>query len=217
VLQMPRYGCYNIHASLLPRWRGAAPIQRALLAGDAQTGVTIMEVVPALDAGAMISRGVISITERDTAQTLHDSLAMLGAELMVKAMRRLAADGKLPATPQDESQVTYAAKLNKSEAALDWTCSAMELSRQVRAFNPFPVAQAQLNGATCRIWMARATEVARSTDEPGTIVGLEDGIIVNCGSGHLHIEELQMPGGKRLAARDFISGHAIKTGMRFTT
>lgn len=217
VLAIPQYGCYNIHASLLPRWRGAAPIQRALLAGDSETGVTIMEVVPALDAGAMVSRGVIPITERDTAQTLHDSLAGLGAELMVAGMNKLAAGGSLAATPQDESQVTYAAKLVKTEAVLDWTRSATELSRQVRAFNPFPVAQAQLHGGTCRIWMAHAVDSASSTDAPGTIVGLEDGMIVNCGSGQLWIEELQMPGGKRLAARNFIRGHAIKTGMRFTT
>ena len=124
VLQMPRYGCFNIHASLLPRWRGAAPIQRALLAGDKETGVTIMEVVPALDAGAMIMRGVLPITESDTAQTLHDGLAKIGAELMVQAMNQLERDGRLEATPQDESQVTYAAKLNKAEAAIDWTLSA---------------------------------------------------------------------------------------------
>src|SRR5690606_10438033 len=141
VLAMPRHGCYNIHASLLPRWRGAAPIQRAMLAADAETGVTIMEVVPALDAGAMISRGAIPITERDTAQTLHDALADLGARLMVEAMARLEAEGALPATPQDESQVTYAAKLDKSEATLDWSQEAAQLSRRVRAFNPFPVAQ----------------------------------------------------------------------------
>ncbi|MFA6177982.1 MAG: methionyl-tRNA formyltransferase, partial [Candidatus Methylopumilus sp.] len=140
VLNMPRMGCFNIHASLLPRWRGAAPIQRSMLAGDKQTGVTIMEVVPALDAGAMISTGVLPITERDTAQTLHDGLAHIGADLMVDAMARLAAEGELQATPQDESLVTYAAKLQKSEAAIDWNKSAIELSQQVRAFNPFPVA-----------------------------------------------------------------------------
>lgn len=218
VLQMPRYGCFNIHASLLPRWRGAAPIQRALLAGDPQTGVTIMRVVPALDAGDMISRGAIPITEDDTAQTLHDRLALLGADLMVEAMDRLAATGELPATPQDESQVTYAAKLAKSESTLDWTRSASELARQVRAFNPFPVAQTQLHGETCRIWMARQVQVEVSlTAVPGTVMGLEDGIIVSCGSGQLRVEELQMPGGKRLSAREFLAGHAVKPGTRFGT
>ena len=215
VLAMPRHGCYNIHASLLPRWRGAAPIQRAMLAGDAETGVTIMEVVPALDAGAMISRGAIPITARDTAQTLHDALADLGARLMVEAMARLEATGRLPATPQDESQVTYAAKLDKAEAALDWTQEAAELSRRVRAFNPFPVAQTSLHDATCRIWMAQVAAGDWPQGEPGSVVGLDDGIQVRCGDGVLTIEELQMPGGKRLSAREFLAGHALVVGVRF--
>lgn len=212
VLEMPRYGCYNIHASLLPRWRGAAPIQRALLAGDSETGVTIMEVVPALDAGAMVSRGVLPITERDTAQTLHDGLADIGARLMVEAMRQLERDGKLPATPQDESLVTYAHKLDKAEAAIDWQRPADELSRQVRAFNPFPVAQTRLNGEVCRIWMATSLPGGA---EAGRIVDTADGIVVGCGEGLLRIEELQMPGGKRLAARDFLQGHALQAGQVF--
>lgn len=213
VLHMPRHGCFNIHASLLPRWRGAAPIQRALLAGDRETGVTIMEVVPALDAGAMILHGVLPITEHDTAQTLHDGLAKIGAELMVQAMNQLQRDGKLQATAQDESQVTYAAKLNKTEAAIDWTRSAVELSRQVRAFNPFPVAHSLLHGETCRIWMAHAVAGQAA---PGSIVDLADAITVGCGEGLLKIEELQMPGGKRLRARDFLAGHALQIGERFT-
>jgi methionyl-tRNA formyltransferase len=211
-VQAPRYGCYNIHASLLPRWRGAAPIQRALLAGDSETGVTIMEVVPALDAGAMVSRGVLPITERDTAQTLHDGLADIGARLMVEAMRQLERDGKLPATPQDESLVTYAHKLDKAEAAIDWQRPADELSRQVRAFNPFPVAQTRLNGEVCRIWMATSLPGGA---EAGRIVDTADGIVVGCGEGLLRIEELQMPGGKRLAARDFLQGHALQAGQVF--
>jgi methionyl-tRNA formyltransferase len=212
VLAMPRYGCFNIHASLLPRWRGAAPIQRALLAGDSQTGVTIMEVVPALDAGAMISHGIIPIAESDTAQTLHDRLAEVGAELMVQAMARLAAEGKLQATPQDESQVTYAAKLNKAEAALDWTRDAVELSRQVRAFNPFPVATAGLDGSLCRIWMARAIT---GSAPPGRITAINDGITVGCGEGLLQITELQMPGGKRMLAKDFLAGRSLRPGDCF--
>ena len=215
VLDMPRYGCYNIHASLLPRWRGAAPIQRAMLAGDAETGVTIMEVVPALDAGAMISRGSVPITERDTAQTLHDALADLGARLMVEAMARLETAGRLSATPQDESQVTYAAKLDKAEALLDWTQSATELSRRVRAFNPFPVAQTSLHDATCRIWMAHVALGDWPQADPGTVVGLDNGIQVRCGDGVLTIEALQMPGGKRLTAREFLAGHALVIGARF--
>ncbi|HSI24879.1 MAG TPA: methionyl-tRNA formyltransferase, partial [Methylotenera sp.] len=147
-------GCYNIHASLLPHWRGAAPIHRALLAGDEETGVTMMEVVPALDAGNMISKVVIKITDDDTTQTLHDKLSQQGAELMLQAMRDLNQDGILPSEPQDERLVTYAHKLEKSEAAIDWQKSAIEISRQVRAFNPFPVATAQFRGEICRIWFA---------------------------------------------------------------
>ncbi|MGY1489378.1 methionyl-tRNA formyltransferase [Methylobacillus pratensis] len=209
VLNMPRHGCYNIHASLLPRWRGAAPIQRSLLAGDKETGVTIMEVVPALDAGAMILRGALPITEQDTAQTLHDGLAQIGAELMLQAMDRLAQEGKLETEPQDEALVTYAEKLQKTEAAIDWRKSAEELSRQVRAFNPFPVAQSTLKGETCRIWMAQAVAGAA---EPGAIVSLDDGILVGCGQGLLRIEELQLPGGKRLKARDFLAGNPLNPG-----
>lgn len=212
VLNMPRHGCYNIHASLLPRWRGAAPIQRSLLAGDKETGVTIMEVVPALDAGAMILRGSLPITEQDTAQTLHDGLARIGAELMLQAMDRLEQEGKLEAEPQDEALVTYAEKLQKTEAAIDWRKSAEELSRQVRAFNPFPVAQSTLKGETCRIWMAQAVAGAA---KPGAIVSLDDGILVGCGQGLLRIEELQLPGGKRLKARDFLAGNPLNPGDEF--
>lgn len=218
VLHMPRYGCFNIHASLLPRWRGAAPIQRALLAGDKETGVTIMEVVPALDAGAMITHETLAISERDTAQTLHDGLASLGAKLMVQAMEKLALSGQLPATPQDESLVTYAHKLNKTEANLDWTKGAAELSRQIRAFNPFPVAQAILHGETCRIWMAQARpDTPLIHAAPGTVIEVTDGITVACGEGVLRIEELQMPGGKRLRAREFLAGHAVQIGETLAT
>lgn len=212
VLNMPRHGCYNIHASLLPRWRGAAPIQRSLLAGDKETGVTIMEVVPALDAGAMILRGALPITAQDTAQTLHDGLADIGAKLMLQAMNQLENTGKLVAEPQDESLVTYAEKLQKSEAAIDWHQDAEALSRQVRAFNPFPVAQSTLQGDTCRIWMAQALD---GQAEPGTIVSLDQGIIVGCGKGLLRIDELQLPGGKRLKARDFLAGNPLKLGEKF--
>ena len=212
VLNMPRYGCYNIHASLLPRWRGAAPIQRSILAGDKETGVTIMEVVPALDAGAMISKGILPITERDTAQTLHDGLADVGGRLMVAAMRELSDSGKLGAEPQDEVLVTYAAKLQKSEAGMDWSRSAVELSRQVRAFNPFPVAQSTLKGEVCRIWMATAVAGQGS---PGVIVAINDAILIGTGDGVLSVEELQLPGGKRLAAKEFASGRGLKPGDRF--
>lgn len=212
VLNMPRLGCYNIHASLLPRWRGAAPIQRSLLAGDAETGVTIMEVVPALDAGAMISKGILAISARDTAQSLHDGLAEIGAQLMAEAMDRLADTGSLPAEPQDEALVTYAEKLQKAEAAIDWTRSAEEISRQVRAFNPFPVAQSQLNGEVCRIWMATALP---GRANPGEVVEIGTTVLVGTGEGLLSIEELQLPGGKRLAVKDFMAGRKLNVGDRF--
>ncbi len=212
-LHATRFGCYNIHASLLPRWRGAAPIHRSLLAGDQTTGVTIMEVVAALDAGAMVSRGVLPITATDTTQSLHDALSHLGARLMVEAMASLEKNGALAATPQDESLVTYAHKLDKAEAAIDWHQSALAISRQVRAFNPFPVAQSQLKGQVCRIWMALA-EAGQAA--PGEIVAVQDGITVGCGEGLLRITELQAPGGKRLPAQAFVQGHNLQAGDCFT-
>lgn len=213
VLAMPRLGCYNIHASLLPRWRGAAPIQRSLLAGDQETGVTIMEVVPKLDAGAMVSKGIVPIGERDTAQTLHDGLANIGANLMLEAMNKLALEGHLPSIPQDESLVTYAEKLQKSEAAIDWNQSAAQISKQVRAFNPFPVAQAILNGEVCRIWMATAKS---GVGVAGQVVSAQETIDVACGEGVLSIEELQLPGGKRLKAKDFLVGKPVPIGTQFS-
>lgn len=213
VLNMPRYGCYNVHASLLPRWRGAAPIQRAILAGDAETGVTIMEVVPALDAGAMVSKGVVPISDLDTAQSLHDALANMGATLMTQAMQTLSQHGALLSTPQDERLVTYAHKLEKAEAAIDWLKSALELSRQVRAFNPFPVASSMIKGEVCKFWMAHAQT---GSAPAGEIVSLKDGVTVGCGQGLLTITELQMPGGKRMSAKEFLTGHPLQIGETFT-
>ena len=223
VLNMFSKGCYNIHASLLPRWRGAAPIHRALLAGDAETGVTMMEVLPALDAGNMISKGVVPITVRDTTQTLHDALSQQGAKLMVQAMHDLIANGSLPSMPQDESLVTYAHKLDKSESAINWQKSAVEISRQVRAFNPFPVATAQFRGETCRIWFASATNentYQKNNAKIGEIIYLEHGLQASihavCGDGVLMIHELQMPGGKRQTAQQFIQGQHVKIGEIFS-
>lgn len=232
--QNKKLGCYNIHASLLPRWRGAAPIHRALLAGDTETGVTMMEVVPALDAGNMISKGVVKITDADTTQTLHDKLSQLGADLMMQAMRDLNKNGTLPSEPQDESLVTYAHKLEKAEAAIDWQNSAVEISRQVRAFNPFPVATAQFRGETCRIWFAKALNTKTSA-KTGEIIALPDcsqgsalqsGIYVACGLNNseksvlsrdvIEIAELQMPGGKRQTALQFTHGQHVKVGEFFS-
>lgn len=221
VLNMPKLGCYNIHASLLPRWRGAAPIHRSILAGDAETGVTIMEVVPALDAGAMVSKGVVPIAGSDTTQSLHDTLAEMGADLMVQAMAHLQTHGSLASTPQDESLVTYAHKLEKAESAIDWHKSAEEISRQIRAFNPFPVAQSYLRGEVCRIWMAtvQATDLPPSAShaQAGEVIDVHDGVLVACGKGVLHIAELQAPGGKRLSAQAFVQGHNLKAGDVFTS
>lgn len=223
LLNMPEIkgwrGCYNIHASLLPRWRGAAPIHRAILAGDSETGVTIMEVVPALDAGAMVSKAVVPITDSDTTQSLHDVLAQSGADLMVQAMQDLAANGVLPSVPQDESLVTYAHKLEKSEAAIDWQKSAVQISRQVRAFNPFPVAQSKLNGEVCRIWMATAQhgDLHQGRAKAGEVVSVQDGVLVACGEGFLNISELQAPGSKRLNAQAFVQGHHLKVGDVFSS
>ena len=213
VLNLFRKGCYNIHASLLPRWRGAAPIHRALLAGDAETGVTIMEVVPALDAGAMVSKGVVPILETDTTQTLHDSLSKIGADLMVQAMADLVKNGNLQSTPQDESLVTYAHKLEKLESAIDWHKSAAEISRQVRGLNSFPVASAQFRGETCRIWFASATN---GNANAGEVIGLEGVLLLGCGEGLLQITELQMPGGKRQTAQQFVQGQHVKLGETFS-
>lgn len=211
VLDMPRLGCYNIHGSLLPRWRGAAPIHRAILAGDAETGVTIMEVVPKLDAGNMISKWAVPITESDTTQTLHDAISREGARLMVEAMQMLQDQGRLQTEVQDESLVTYAHKLEKTESAIDWTQSAAQLSRQVRAFNPFPVATAQFKEQTCKVWLAQA---ATGQGQPGTILETHP-LRVACGEGALDIHELQMPGGKRQTAQQFVQGQHVQVGDRF--
>ena len=213
VLNMFTKGCYNIHASLLPRWRGAAPIHRSLLAGDAETGVTIMEIVPKLDAGNMICKGMVPITDNDTTLTLHDALSKIGADLMVQTMRDLLKHGRLPSEPQDESFVTYAHKLEKSEAAINWQKSADEISRQVRAFNPYPVATAKFRGETCRIWFATATNGKANA---GEVVVLEGALLLGCGEGLLQITELQMPGGKRQTAQQFMQGQHVKIGEAFS-
>lgn len=209
VLDMPRHGCLNIHASLLPRWRGAAPIQRAIQAGDAETGVTIMQVVLALDAGDMLKKGGIPISEEDTAQTLHDALAELGGRLMVDTLAEI---DDLTPQRQDAALVTYAEKLRKDEAPIDWTGDAAVLARQVRAFNPFPGAQAVMAGEPWKVWFARAVA---GKGEPGEIISLQEGIVVACGQGALRIEALQKPGGKRLVTREFLAGNPLKTGERF--
>ena len=209
VLDLPHYGCLNIHASLLPRWRGAAPIQRALLAGDAETGVCIMQMEAGLDTGPVLLRQAIPIAATDNAATLHDRLAALGAELIVAALDRL----PLPAEAQPSAGVTYAHKIEKTEALIDWGRDARELDRHIRAFNPFPGAQARFGGQTIKLW--QATPVA-GRGEIGQILAVDrDRIVVACGSGALALSELQKAGGKRLPVRDFLAGHPLKAGERF--
>ncbi|HQU80099.1 MAG TPA: methionyl-tRNA formyltransferase [Azonexus sp.] len=209
VLDLPRFGCLNIHASLLPRWRGAAPIQRVLLAGDAETGVCIMQMEAGLDTGPVLLRDAFTVTPDDTSATLHDRLAALGARLVVEAL------GKLPlsAMPQALAGVTYAQKIGKAEALIDWSQSAAELDRHIRAFNPFPGAQAQFGGQTVKLWRATPVEGA---GEKGQILQVDrNRVVVACGSGALAVSELQKAGGKRLAVREFLAGHPLKAGDRF--
>ena len=209
VLDLPRFGCLNIHASLLPRWRGAAPIQRALLAGDAETGVCIMQMEAGLDTGPVLLRGAFPIAGDDTSATLHDRLAALGAQLVVAALERL----PLPAEPQPADGVTYAQKIGKAEAQIDWSLSAAELDRHIRAFNPFPGAQAQFGGQTVKLWRAVPVD---GSGEKGQILAVDrNSIVVACGSEALAVSELQKAGGKRLSVRDFLAGHPLKAGDRF--
>lgn len=210
VLDIPRLGCLNIHASLLPRWRGAAPIQRAIEAGDRETGIAIMRMEAGLDTGPTLLVERLPIAGDETAATLHDKLAALGGRLVVDALRRLA---ELKPTPQLADGVTYAKKIEKAESALDWRRSAAELDRQVRAFNPFPGAAATLAGATVKVWQA-TPQIGSAT--PGTVLRADErGIVVGCGAGLLCLTQLQKPGGKRLSAGEFLRGFALPAGSRF--
>ncbi len=212
VLDIPRLGALNIHASLLPRWRGAAPIERALLAGDPVTGVCIMQMDAGLDTGPVLLRDELPITPGDTAGTLHDKLAALGARLLVTALDGLAG-GTLRPTPQPTEGVTYAAKIEKRETRLEWSRSATEVARQVRAFNPAPGAGARVRGAELKIWRA-AVVAARGA--PGEVIAVgADGINVACGDGALRLEELQRAGGRRLPAAAFLRGFPLAPGDRF--
>ena len=216
VLDMPRFGCINIHASLLPRWRGAAPIQRAILAGDARTGVCIMQMEAGLDTGPVLLSESLAIDAADTAATLHDRLADLGASLIVNALGRL----PLPVSAQAADGVTYAAKLEKSDALIDWSKSAVDIDRQVRAFNPFPVAMTTLDGSPLKVWAAQLEPADRCCPNtlPGElIIADRRGIVVACGSGALCITELQKAGGKRLQAAQFLAGHPLAAGSSLGT
>jgi len=208
VLQVPRLGCLNIHGSLLPRWRGAAPIHRAIEAGDAQTGITIMQMDEGLDTGAMLLTEAMPVAAEDTTASLHDKLAAAGARLLVDALRQLE-QGALKATPQPEAGVTYAAKISKDEAVLDFSQPAFTLERRIRAFNSFPAAMAYYEGTPLKIWRAQL-QPARRAARPGEILSVDAfGVTVACGEGALVLQELQKPGGKRLAAAEFLKGFAL--------
>jgi len=212
---LPKLSALNIHASLLPRWRGAAPIARAIEAGDAETGVTIMQMDAGLDTGPMLAAEKVAIESDDTGGTLTSTLAHVGARLIVEALCNI---DRLAATPQPEG-ATYATKLNKSEAWLDWSSSAAQLARKVRAFNPFPIASSLLNGTTVRLWRALASgDRVADEAEIGVVKSADaSGLRVACGAGELLITELQRAGGKRVTARDFLSGFPVQVGNRFVS
>lgn len=204
VLDIPKLGCINVHGSLLPRWRGAAPIQRSIQAGDTETGVTIMQMEAGLDTGPMLLTASLPITEQDTGSSLHDKLAEQGAQLLVKALDKLS-NNQLSSTPQDNSLATYAHKLSKAEAQLNWQLTAQELERTVRAFNSWPVAYSLIDEATVRIWRATVIE-STSKSAPGTILQTSsDGILVACGSGSLLLTELQLPGSRAMSVKDLLN------------
>ncbi len=219
-LDVPRLGCINIHASLLPRWRGAAPIQRALLAGDTATGITIMRMEAGLDTGPMLASRILQIGPSDTAKTLHDGLAAMGAALITETLAALA-DGTVREAPQPAAGVTYADKISKAEALIDWREDAIQVGRRVRAFNPWPVAETRWAGAQLRIWDAEILTHGRSAFDdaaavdPGTVLAATgDGIDVACGRGVLRVLRLQLAGRKSLLTRDFIQGQTL-SGARF--
>ena len=217
VLDMPRLGCLNIHASLLPRWRGAAPIHRAIEAGDKNTGVVIMQMDAGLDTGDMLLTQQIEIAPQDTTASLHDKLADLGGALIVQTLADAQAN-KLVRTPQPADGITYAHKIEKHEAALDWRLNAKQLAQRIRAFNAFPVATFHANAEVMKVWGAYAvadgdTDTKPTTNAPGTVLSADDsGVCIACGEGVLCITEVQKAGGKRLPAAEFLRGFDIAVG-----
>lgn len=208
VLEIPVYGCVNVHASLLPRWRGAAPIQRAILAGDRETGVTIMQMDQGLDTGAMLLKKVCPIGCNDTSGELHDRLAQMGGEALLEVLEQVVS-GTLSAQSQQDDLATYAAKLDKEEARIDWFRPASQLERLVNGFNPWPVAFTVLNGERLRIWRAHALPQTEQAT-PGTIIGQSrEGVDVACGEGVLRLVQLQMPGRKPVNAAEFGNAHVL--------
>ena len=215
VLDLPRLGCLNIHGSVLPRWRGAAPIHRAIEAGDAETGVTIMQMDAGLDTGDMLLVQTLPINPQDTTESLHDALAALGARLIVQALQQ-AQTGALQGVAQAADGICYAHKIDKREAALDWTQPATTLARRVRAFNPFPVASSVLGGETIKFWRVQALPPHSRAAEPGEVIAVSaEGVDIATASGVLRATRLQKAGGKPLEAADFLHGFALHPGQIF--
>lgn len=220
VLETPKLGCINVHASLLPRWRGAAPIHRALLEGDCETGITIMQMALGLDTGDMLYKKSTPILAEDTAGTLHDRLAQLGAEALIECLPLLLT-GQLIAEKQDDSLSCYADKLQKEEGRLNWSMPAKDLAQRIRGLNPWPVAYCQLGNKNLRIWLAQAlenkVEQPVSPSSPGTLIRIEkDGLIVSTGEGELKVLHLQLPGKRAVSVSALLNGqHPFTVGMRF--
>ena len=215
VLDLPRLGCLNIHGSVLPRWRGAAPIHRAIEAGDAETGVTIMQMDAGLDTGDMLLVQTLPINPQDTTESLHDALAALGARLIVQALQQ-AQTGALQGVAQAADGICYAHKIDKREAALDWTQPATTLARRVRAFNPFPVASSVLGGETIKFWRVQALPPHSRAAQPGEVIAVSaEGVDIATASGVLRATRLQKAGGKPLEAADFLHGFALHPGQIF--
>ncbi len=216
VLAWPRHGCLNIHASLLPRWRGAAPIQRALEMGDEETGVTIMRMDEGLDTGPVVTTVRVPIAPRETAATLERALAATGAAALIAALTRLRADGSLAVTPQPAQGATYAAKVGRIEAAIDWSASASVIDRKVRAFDPAPGATAVFGGVPVKIWKAEPESGSTRAADAGTVLAAgAAGVVVACGAGALRVTELQPAGSRRMDAAAFVAGRRIVPGARF--
>jgi methionyl-tRNA formyltransferase len=216
LLDAPRFGCINVHASLLPKYRGGAPIHKAIIDGEKETGVTIMYMVEALDAGDMLSKLALPIEERDTVGTLHDKLAAAGAQLLVQTLPRLLR-GEIEGVPQDHAAATFAPTIKREDERIDWSRTAEQVYNHVRGMNPFPVAFTTCEGKVWKLWWVEKRQLDGSPAEPGTVIALEpDGPVVACGSGSVKIMELQPEGKTRMSARDFLrgAGNSLAIGTR---
>ena len=216
VLDLPRWGCLNIHASLLPRWRGAAPIHRAIEAGDTETGITLMQMDAGLDTGDMLAVQHEAIRTTDTTGSLHDRLAAMGARMLVTALAQMPTEGRLKGVRQPEAGVSYAHKVEKHEAVVDWKQPAERIARRIRAFNPFPGATTTIQGETVKLWDANSSQAeSGNLAAAGTLLSADsDGIAVRAATGVVNITQLQRPGGKRLGAGEFLRGFPLASGIR---